>query len=311
MIVERHISIRRTLMIIWKRMLVMTLLASVIVIPIVYFGLEEYTIDLTAPLIVGTALSIFLGFRTNSAYERWHDARGYWSTITSGGRNMGLMLARINEEYADQKTGKASKVAAEVMPRMLRRTVAHAWALNRQLKDLPVFDGLEDLIEPKELEDLKKSHNPALEMLFSQSRDFRTAAREGQFWDGEHFEIVAIQREIVGAQSRCEGLKTTPFPAHYTFFTDVFIWLLVVLMAASLPKLESLGYLAIPSVVMIGWIFSMIEGIGDYMDNPFINNRNVIPMGSLARKLEIDLKAIALQSDNVPEPIEPIEGALY
>jgi len=47
------------------------------------------------------------------------------------------------------------------------------------------------------------------------------------------------------------------------------------------------------------------------MDNPFINNRNVIPMDALARKLEIDLKAIALQSTDVPKPIEPIEGALY
>lgn len=311
MIIERHISIKRLWAIIWKRVFKMTLLASIIAGPIVYFKLYQFSIDLTAPLILGTAISIFLGFRTNSAYERWSSARGYWSDIMSGGRNMGLMLARINEPYADQKTGKPSAIAASIMPRMIRRTIAWAWALNRQLKGLSPLEGLDGLIEADEMDTLRASHNPALEMLYSQSRDFRAAAREGQFWDGEHFEIVAIQRELVSAQTRCEGLKKTPFPAHYTYFTDVFIWLLVVLLALSLPKIENMGYFAIPSVVLVGWIFSMIEGIGSYMDDPFVNNRNVIPMDALARGLEIDLKAIALSETNIPGSIEPIDGALY
>ena len=66
-----------------------------------------------------------------------------------------------------------------------------------------------------------------------------------------------------------------------------------------------------PAVVLIGWTFFMVEGIGSYMQDPFENNRNVIPMDSLARSLEIDLKALALDDDDIPSPIEPIEGALY
>ena len=311
MIIEKHISFVRLFAIIWKRIFKMFLLSAVIVTPIVFFNLYDYTIDLTAPLILGTALSIFLGFRTNSAYERWSSARGFWSAVMSSGRNMGLILARIDEAYTNNKTGKPSKAAAEVMPRMLCRTMAWAWALNRQLKDLPPLQDLDKFLDAGEVAALRNSHNPALEMLFSQSRDFRIAQSEGQFFDGEHFEVIAIQREMVAAQTSCEGLKNTPFPTHYTFFTDVFIWLLIVLLSVSLPKLENMGYFAIPSIVLIGWIFTMIEGIGTYMDDPFVNNRNVIPMDTLARNLEIDLMAIALDSDDVPPPIDPIDGALY
>lgn len=311
MIVEKRISFRRLLAIIWKRIIVMFLLATAIILPIMYFDLRDVTLDMTTPLILGTAISIFLGFRTNSAYDRWFLARGRWGRMRAASRNLSLILARHDEDYINLKTGKKSKLAATVMPRMIRRNIAWLWVLGRQLKGLPPFQGVEHLITAEDMEAIKDVHNPAFKLLFLQSRDFRIAQKEGQFADGEHFEIVAIQRELVAEQTGCEGLKNTPFPTHYSFFTHVFIWLLLALLSFSLPGLEQIGYLAIPGVVLIGWIFFMVDGIGSYMEEPFVNNRNVIPVDALARSLEIDLKAIALGDKDVPEPIQPIEGALY
>jgi len=87
--------------------------------------------------------------------------------------------------------------------------------------------------------------------------------------------------------------------------------MLVVLMAFSLPTLDNVGYFSIFAVVVIGWVFSMINGIGAYMEEPFINNRNVIPMNALSRKLERNLLQIALEEKDIPPPMTPIEGALY
>lgn len=312
MVVEKHISFVRLLKIIWRRLLKMALLSTAIVIPFVYFELQDHAIDLTAPLILGTALSIFLGFRTNSANERWFSARGHWSTIYSTARNLGFTLSRRHDGHINLETGKKSAKAAKVMDRMLRRTIAWAWALNRQLKDKPeLLEGLEKYLEPDELTQLKASHNPAAEMLYFQSKDYRVAKTEGQFTDGEHFEVVACLREMTAAQTSCEGLKATPFPRHYSFFTDVFIWLLIVLLSISLPKLESFGYLAIPLTVMVGWVFSMIEGIGDYMDDPFVDNRNVVPMDAIVTNLERDLLAFALGETDLPKPVQPVDGAIY
>jgi len=313
MIVERSIKFRRLIPIIWKRILKMFILSSIIVIPLVYFELDQFAIGMTAPLILGTAISIFLGFRTNSAYDRWFEARSLFGDITASTRNLALVLARIDERYINVETGKASKVGAEILPRMIKRGVAYVWILGRQLKDLdPLdFEGVDTLLEKDEIKRLKQAHNPALKALFLQSQDYRKAAKVHQFYEGESFEIVAIQRELSKLQTRSEGLKGTPFPTHYTYFTDLFVWLLVVLLSLSLPANESSGYYAIPLAVLIGWIFSMIEGIGDYMDYPWANNRNVVPMDTLSRNLEIDVRSIALQEKNVLPALKPIDGASY
>lgn len=313
MIVERTIKFRRVIPIIWKRLLKMAILSSLIVIPIIYFDLQQFTISLQAPLILGTAISIFLGFRTNSAYDRWFQGRTLWGEVGAATRNLALLCARNDEAYINHQTGKPSKLAATVMPRMIRRAIALMWILNRQLKDLPPLEqeGLETFLEPAELKTLKSVHNPALKLLFNQSKDFRIANSEGQFFDGEHFEFVGIQRDLARLMTSCFSLKNTGFPTHYTYFTDLFVWLLVALLSLSLPGEENASYYAIPIAVLIGWIFSMIEGIGNYMDYPWANNRNVVPMDFLTRSHEIDLRAFALGETDLPNMIEPKDGALY
>jgi len=313
MIVERHIKFSRVILIIWKRILKMTALSSAIVIPILFFDLKQLTIGMTTPLVLGTAIAIFLGFRTNSAYDRWFSGRVLFGDLIANGRNFGLILARVRERYQNRDTGAESSIAQEIMPRMIRRTIAYTWMLGYQLKDLDplTIESIDSLLTPQDIEDLKTAHNPALRLLFKQEKDFRRAASEGQFLDGEHFEVVAIMREFTRIQTACEGLKNTPFPTHYTYFTDVFVWLLIILLSLSLPADESSGYYAIPLVVLIGWIFSMIEGIGDYMDYPWANNRNVVPTNFLSRNLEIDLRSYALQESDLPLPLTPDDGALY
>jgi len=313
MIVERTIKFRRLIPIIWKRLLKMTILSALIVVPIVYFNLKQFTISMQAPLILGTAISIFLGFRTNSAYDRWFQGRALWGEVGACTRNLALLCARVNERYKNIHTGKDSKKAAEIMPRMIKRGLALMWVLNHQLKDKPPlsYERLNTLLSAEELKSLEGQKSPSLKLLFNQSRDYRLAYAEGQFTDGEHFEFIAIQRELSLIMTRCFSLKNTSFPTHYTYFTDLFVWLLVALLSLSLPANEASGYYAIPMAVLIGWIFSMIEGIGDYMDYPWADNRNVVPMDFLTRSHEIELLTHALGETELPPEFKAIDGALY
>ena len=312
MVVEKHIKFRRLIPIIWKRILKMTILSALIVIPMVWFELDQFTIGMTTPLILGTAISIFLGFRTNSAYDRWFQGRAIFGALGSSIRNMSLLLARVNERYVNHNTGKDSEIAAQIMPQMMKRGIAFLWILNRQLKDMtPLeFDTVEDLLSQAEITDLKAAKNPSLKIMYTQSRDFRKIVAEGQLHEAEVFEFVAIQRDISRLHAQANGLKNTPFPTHYTYFTDLFVWLLVILLSLSLPANENSGYYAIPLVVLIGWIFSMIEGIGDYMDYPWANNRNVVPMDFLSRQHEIGIRAYGLDESDLPPMIASKDGAL-
>ena len=315
MIIEKHISIRRLLPIIWKRLALMAIISAAIVVPMEILDVKNFGVSMTTPLILGTALSIFLGFRTNSAYERWMQGRRNFGALCANARNLALVCARAGgEPYASHLTGLPSDTASDIMPRMIRRACAFLHVFGRELKGEPdpsAFDTAAQLLEPGELAALKTSPHPSLLLLFNQSRDFRAAAAEGQFLDGEHFEIVGIQRDNAALMNQCMTLKNTPFPTHYTFFTDVFVWLLVVLLSLSLPANEVSGIYVIPLVVMIGWIFSMIEGIGDYMDYPWAPNRNVVPVEFLAREQEREIRRLALEEDHGLVRVQPIEGALY
>ena len=111
MIVESHISPIRVVKIIWRRILTMTILTSAIIVPIQYFNLKQFSIGITTPLVLGTAISIFLGFRTNSAYDRWFKGRNQFGTLIANGRNFGLILARVHERYENLQTGADSQLS--------------------------------------------------------------------------------------------------------------------------------------------------------------------------------------------------------
>ncbi len=118
----------------------------------------------------------------------------------------------------------------------------------------------------------------------------------------------AISR-LTDYQGACERIRNTVFPAHYSYFTMVFLWVFLFLLGLSLPVHADVGYFAVPAVFVIGWIFFLIEGIGDYMQDPFEDNRNSTPMFTLARMLEIDLKEILGEAD-LPPRLQPQEGVL-
>ena len=319
MIVDTRISFRRLIPIIWRRIAAMALLSAAIVVPIELFDLQFFSLGMTTPLILGTAISIFLGFRTNSAYERWMTARRSFGQMTAQTRNLALVLARIGGEPYRRVGGEVggermSEAAPAVMRRMIRRGVAVLYVFARDLRGEgpPLeFETAGELLSRDERECAGAHPFPASYLLFLQARDFREVMRERQLTDGEHFEFVAIQRELSSLMTACRGIATTPFPPHYTFFPDVFIWLLVVLLSLSLPSEEVNGFYAIPAVVLIGWIFTMIEGIGSYMDHPWAFNRNTVPATALARDLERELRATALEDTTLPPAKVAVEGAVY
>jgi putative membrane protein len=51
----------------------------------------------------------------------------------------------------------------------------------------------------------------------------------------------------------------------------------------------------------------MMEGVGDYAENPFENLAFDTPMTSLTRTIEIDLREMLGETD-LPEPIGPKDG---
>jgi putative membrane protein len=81
-------------------------------------------------------------------------------------------------------------------------------------------------------------------------------------------------------------------------------------MIPELMKLDELGFwLSIPITALIGWVYVMMEIVGDYTENPFQGMANDIPMLSLCRVIEIDLREMLGETD-LPPSIESVSGVL-
>ncbi len=74
MIVRKHLDPKIIIKVGWKRVLALGLAATLVVFAKHYLWLE-IEIDTLPASILGVAIAFLIGFRVNSAYERWWEAR--------------------------------------------------------------------------------------------------------------------------------------------------------------------------------------------------------------------------------------------
>jgi putative membrane protein len=58
---------------------------------------------------------------------------------------------------------------------------------------------------------------------------------------------------------------------------------------------------------LVIWIFFLMEKIGDYSENPFEGTYNDVPITSIARTIEIDLREMINDAD-IPSPTKAENG---
>ncbi|BAO54623.1 hypothetical protein NMS_0614 [Nonlabens marinus S1-08] len=69
-------------------------------------------------------------------------------------------------------------------------------------------------------------------------------------------------------------------------------------------------FLQIPFSVLVMWIFTTMEIVGDNSEDPFEGRINDVPMTALCRTIMIDLRDI-LDEKNLPQPVLPKDNILY
>ena len=156
--------------------------------------------------------------------------------------------------------------------------------------------------------------NSATQLIDRQSQDLLALRKLNLIDDFRHTELQSILNDLYDHQGKAERIKKFPLPRQYGsmsfVFVCIFIFLLPFGMVSEFAKLGEFGaWLSVPFTVLVGWVYVMMELIGDYSENPFEGLGNDIPMLSLCRTIEIDLLEM-LGEENIPEPIQPKNGVL-
>jgi putative membrane protein len=261
-----------------------------------------YVLPFDAPelplTIFGSALALFLGFRSNSAYQRWWEGRGLWGLMINASRN----LARATRNFMPDPE------AAEAKRRIVMRQIAYVNALRCQLRRQTPDAEVLRLLPRGEADFALARTNVANGILDGTGRRIDEARRKGWIDTIQQTQMEAVMVDIANAQGGMERLKNTPLPYQYRFLPTLFTHLFCVLLPIGL--VESMQFATPLGSTVAGLMFLAVLAIGDDLVDPFANTVHDLPLAAMCRTIEIDL----LQSigEEAPAPITPDkDGVLW
>ncbi len=287
----------------WKKIAVFTILSTAVALCNHYYNmgfLKNYVVPVS---ILGGGLAIFLGFRNNSAYDRWWEARKIWGGIVNRSRTWARQITTL-ATLQHTKDLKNEKELYGFHKEMIYRHLAWMNALRLQLRGQDDWEEIKKYLDEDEYNTLLTKKNKATQLVQRQGERLTEALKEGIVEDFRHMQLDNSLTELYDLQGKAERIKGTIFPFYYTYFTKLFLWVFIILLPCSLANL---GWFNIPVSIVISFVFAILDKSGTVTEDPFRNVGADVPLNSLCNTIEIDMLE-QLGETSVPEKIQASEG---
>lgn len=290
---------------VWPRLAIVTLMATAVTIAHEHIDHPIWDLSTIPFSLVAVALGIFLGFRNNTSYDRFWEGRKLWGRIVNTTRSLArqiqLMVGPQREELG------VGAEQAEVHREMVYRVVAYVHSLRLHLRDTDDIESLEGLLPDDEREALRGQLNRPLAILREMGARFRDLWQEGKVHPMHLPVLEQSLTALTDIQGACERIKSTPIPSSYT----VLIHRIVAVYTFALPFgiVEVVGVATPVVVAIIAYAFFGLDAVGEEIEEPFGIDINDLPLSTLSRMIEINLRQTLGELD-VPEVLRPVDGVL-
>ncbi|MAS24421.1 MAG: hypothetical protein CMI08_07150 [Oceanospirillaceae bacterium] len=244
--------------------------------------------------LLGVAMSIFLGFRNNAAYERWWEGRMQWGRIIDQVRS----IARSSETLLADHPARRQ---------LLALVAGHFHALRGRLRKEDVHADLQRWLGDDLAEQAISHGNAADYCLREAGRLLGSLYRDGAL------DTVGVQMldrqlaELAKVQAACERLASTRMPFAYTVLTHRVAYLYCYLLPFGL--VGPLGWLAPVFTVLLGYTFFGLDALSEQLEEPFGREANDLPLEALCRVNEISIAESF--GDAVPDELQPDHFILH
>ena len=85
--------------------------------------------------LYGSAIGIIVGFRNNSAYGRWWEARGLWGQVVNNSRSLARQVCSTMHPNPEQN-GEDADALESMKRRLVLHQIAYVHALRQHLRKL-------------------------------------------------------------------------------------------------------------------------------------------------------------------------------
>lgn len=339
MITTKYFNYRQILNLAGGHLIWLTAWCTLVAALFYIFNWQWMIIPWVPVALIGTAEAFYVGFKNNQAYDRLWEARKIWGGIVNSSRSFTSMLYAFETEDADINLLDESRkkityrhiawlytfreqllIPTEWEHISLKR---HFGSINQKRNRLikagfpdygrtPIF--LHRYLSEEELELQSDYKNFATYLISKQAKEINELKNNKSISDFHQMQLQSSLNDFYDYQGQAERIKKFPSPRQFAstafIFNVIFILLLPLGLVNEFAKLGDWGiWTSIPFCITVGWIYIVMELVGDYSENPFAGLMFDIPMLSICRSIEIDLLQI-IGDEDLPEPISSKNGVL-
>lgn|SRR6187402_628652 len=304
MIVPRSPQIRRMVEYVGRPLLVLFGYDLAVVVAYKVMHWDWVALPHVPLALFGSAIGLILGFRNNSAYDRWWEARKLWGVIVNNSRSW----ARLAVSSVASSDPSEQQEVREMQVRLVHHQIAYVHALRQHLRGLAPWEDISSLLREEELSALQYEKNIPLALQVQMGLMMQECLKRGWINDLQWSLMNTNLDDLADAQGGSERIKNTPMPKQYDYFPKLFVEIYCLVLPLTLV-LNMQWYTPLGST-MVGFIFLALDKIGRDMEDPFDNTIYDVPLTSISRNIEINLRQV-LGEENLPAPETAVRGVLW
>jgi len=218
--------------------------------------------------LYGSVIGIIVGFRNNSAYARWWEARQLWGQIVNNSRRLARQVCATMRPARPTDEEDVS-LLHQIQRKIVYHQIAFVHALRQHLRGLSPWEELASLLNPNELQLLHSEKNVPLSIQLQIGQMLRDAKDRGWIDSPQWQSIDRNLDDLADSQGGTERIKNTPLPKQYDYFPMLFVHIYCVLLPIGM--VEQLGWFTPLGSTLVGFMFQALNAMGRDLELDFIH----------------------------------------
>lgn len=288
MIVDQKVGLR---IITREILMVILLMAAWDLVVVILFQIfhQEWMEQPSLPVsLIGSALALFMGFRSNSAYARWWEGRTLWGAITNNCRSFGRQAGTLLGDRHD----------------LMYAIAAYPHALRMALGPVDATVDVERLLPPHMLKAIEPYRNKPNAILYQIGLGVTEEVTRKGIDGAVHGQIDRILSDIANAQGGLERIRNTPLPMQFSVLPRALVNIFCIVLPLSM--VQTLEWITPLGSSLVGCLFLILDKSADDLQNPFSGTPHALPMATMARNIEIDV--VQPTGDQTAPPLQMHNG---
>ena len=237
----------------------------------------------TVLLVFNIGLPALLVFRTNTAHQRFWEARKLWGKLVNAIRNLTRDICVVMREQSQQDRKDKEDI--------LLLIVAFAMAMKLHLRGEQINDELLKFMTKEQYFQLKhSSEHPPLQIALWIGNYLQHEYNNKNIHVHQVVELHQLVDKLIDILGGCERILKTPQPVIYTLMLHKLVIVYCLLLPFEIID-DCRGFtiviVAFASVVLFG-----IEQIGAQLEQPFSYNVNALPLDLICNTISNNVQEL-------------------